>query len=77
VEEVKKEMPESNENIAKDIDEDPHHLEDGDDPAQAERLCEAEEDRQVGNVSTKIHAKYFTHGAPVPILLLILLAIVA
>jgi hypothetical protein len=77
VEEFTKVMPEHNENIVKHIDDDPHHVEDGDDPAQTEQLREAEEDRQVGNVSIKVHAKYFTHGAPMTILFLILLAIVA
>jgi hypothetical protein len=77
VEEVTKVIPEHNENNVKHIDDDPHHVEDGDDPAQTEQLREAEEDRQVGNVSSKVHAKYFTHGAPVSILFLMLLANVA
>ncbi|CAB3981098.1 multidrug resistance-associated 9 isoform X1, partial [Paramuricea clavata] len=59
--------------VDENIDKD--HVEDGDDPVQQEQLHEVEEDRQVGNVSIKVDAKYFTHGAPASILFLILLGI--
>ena len=75
MDEVKIKMPENNENIVQDIDKD--HVEDGHDhdPVEPEQLQEVEEDRQVGNVSIKVDAKYLTHGAPASILFLILLGI--
>ena len=43
------------------------------DNVNAQKLLGTKEDRQVGSVSLKVNAKYFTHGAPVFVLLLILL----
>jgi hypothetical protein len=83
VEEMKKDIPELE--VAKNKEsttqpeavEDTGHAEADDDPAEAEQLREAEEDRGVGSSSFMVDVKYFMFGAPVLVLLLILLIIVA
>jgi hypothetical protein len=69
------ETPENKEDRMKETDKEHPDVEDNDDLTQTGQLREAEEDRQVGNVSFKVHAKYFMHGAPASILFLVLIAI--
>jgi hypothetical protein len=80
VEEILKKMPEietreKKENSVKETGKERPDVEGNDDIAQVEQLREAEEDRQVGNVSFNVDTKYFMHGAPASILFLVLLAI--
>ena len=70
------EIPENKENTIQETGEDSEHELD-EDLAEGEQLREAEEDREQGNVSFKVDAKYFMFGAPALMLLLMLLIIMA
>lgn len=82
VEEVKKDIPEieiadNKENEVQETDDESHYWETDDGLSEAKELREAKEDRQVGNVSFNVDAKYFMFGAPALVLLLMLLIVVA
>ena len=61
--------------VTKKADDQSQLVEKHDDLVNAEQLREAKEDRQIGSVSVKTYAKYFLHGAPAILLVLILLVI--
>lgn len=82
MEEVKKEVTdleivENPVNTTQESEEEDESSETDNDVAEAEQLREAEEDREVGTVSFNVDAKYFMFGAPVLMLFLMLLIIIA